>query len=166
MQHWRRNIQFAFCGLALATLLGGVAPAFGQEPGPPPPGDMGPPPDFDGAPPGRNVDRDLARMVKRYGLSDEQKAEIRPILVDEKQKLDAIFKDSSLAPEDRSAKIKAIHSDEVARVSALLTDDQRAKYQKDETRARQNDDGMGPDGGPPGPPPGGDSGGGPPPPGN
>ena len=166
MQHWRRKTRRAFFGLATVLWLAGIAGGAAQEPGAPPPGEMGPPPDFGGAPPSRNVDKDLARMVKRYGLTDEQASQIRPILLDEKQKLDAIFQNSPLAPEDRMAKVKSIRNDRVTRVSALLTDDQRAKYQKDEGRAQQSGGGMGPDGPPP-PRPDGEAGGGPlPPPGN
>lgn len=168
MQHWMERTAAIFCGLALIILLAGVRPATAQDQGPPQGEMMGPPPG-EGGPQAMNVDRQLTRLVKRYNLSDTQKTQIRPILEDGKKKMDALFQDSSLAPEDRFAKFKAIRDDQVARVSALLNDEQRAKYQKDETR---NGEGGGPDGpdGPPPPPPGGDEGGGggppPPPPGN
>jgi Spy/CpxP family protein refolding chaperone len=110
-----------------------------------------------------NVDKQLARMVKRYSLTDAQKAQIRPILVDVKQKMDAVFKDSSVEPEDRAARIRFIHADQVARISALLSDEQREKYQKDEARMHEDEGPGGPDGPPPPPPDGGD---GPPPPGD
>ena len=62
--------------IALWALTGFVLIAMGQtalcqEPGPPPPGPMG-------APPSMNVDKQLSKMTKRYGLSDAQKAQIRP----------------------------------------------------------------------------------------
>lgn len=158
MRHRMARIGVMFCGMAMAVWLAGARPMFAQEQGAPPSGEMGAPPNMGDGPPGMNVDKRLARMAKRYSLTDTQKTQVRPVLVDTKQKLDALFQDSSLAPEDRFAKIKSIHDDEVARISALMTDDQRAKYEKDEARAGED---RGP-GGPGGPPPDGE-GGGPPP---
>jgi len=148
MQRWLARMGIMFCGLVIAVNFFGAHPVFGQAPDQPP-NEMGPPPEMGGAPPGMNVDHQLSKMVNRYSLTDEQKAQIRPVLVDVKQKLDAVFLDSSLGPDDRSAKLKSIHDDEVARISALMTDDQRAKYQKDQAQMRE---GQGP-GGPGGPPP-------------
>ena len=145
--------------IALWALTGFVLIAMGQtalcqEPGPPPPGPMG-------APPSMNVDKQLSKMTKRYGLSDAQKAQIRPILAEEKTKMDALFQDSSLSPEDRFDKMRAIHEDEVARISPILSDEQRAKYEKDQKQMGREDGDQPPDGPPPPPPD--DQGGGPPP---
>jgi periplasmic protein CpxP/Spy len=162
MQYWTVRVAILYCGVAMALACAAAQPAFAQEPGPPPPDEMGAPPDVGEAPPAMNVDKQLAKMVKRYGLSDTQETQVRPILVDVKQKLDAVFQDSSFSPEDRDAKIKSIHDDEVARISAIMTSDQRARYQKDQARTREDQGPGGPDGPPP--PPNGDGGGGPPPP--
>lgn len=160
MQHTMNRLQLLLCGLAIAICFAPAVPMLAQDPGPPP-DDMGAPLDFAAETPSINVDKQLERMTKRYRLSDTEKAQILPILKDVKEKMDAVFKDTSLEPEERSAKIKSIHDDEVARISAVMTDDQRAKYQKDEARMQEE---PGPDGPPP-PPPGGDGEGGPPPPG-
>ena len=113
------------------------------------------------APPRMNVDKELARLAKRYALTDDQKTQVRAILEDEKQKMDALAKDSSQEPEDMYAKTEAIRGDESARISAVLKADQRAKFESDEQkRQRREKD----EGGPDGPPPdGGGPGGGPPP---
>ena len=145
--------------IALWALTGFVLIAMGQtalcqEPGPPPPGPMETPPSI-------NVDKQLTRMTKRYGLADTQKAQIRPILAEEKKKMDALFQDSSLSPEDRFDKMRAIHEDEVARISPILSDEQRAKYEKDQKRMGREDGDQPPDGPPPPPPD--DQGRGPPP---
>jgi hypothetical protein len=112
-------------------------------------------------PPSINVDKQLTRMTKQYGLADTQKAQIRPILAEEKKKMDALFQDSSLSPEDRFDKMRAIHEDEVARISPILSDEQRAKYEKDQKRMGREDGDQPPDGPPPPPPD--DQGRGPPP---
>lgn len=106
-------------------------------------------------PPKMNVDKELATMTKRYSLTDSQKSEIRPILVDQQHKMEALFQDSSLEPDERFSKLRAIHDEQVSKVSAVLTDSQRAKYQKDQKRMEQRP-------GPEGPPPPDGPGGGPP----
>jgi hypothetical protein len=107
-----------------------------------------------------DVDKELARMTKRYALSENQRSQLRPVLVDIKAKMDALSKDSSMEFGERMEKMRAIRDEQTSRISAILSDDQRAKYQKDmERKARDMGDGP-----PDGPPPGGDQGGGPPPP--
>jgi ElaB/YqjD/DUF883 family membrane-anchored ribosome-binding protein len=94
-------------------------------------------------------------MTKHYALSDAQKTQIRPILEETKKQMDALFQNASAAPEDQFDKMRRIHEDEVSKISAILNDTQRAKYQKDQERMAHE-----PPGGDPGPPP---EGGGPPP---
>lgn len=146
-----RGMRILLCAIAAYALVAPWQTAQCQEPGPPP-GPME-------APPSMNVNKQLSKMVKRYGLSDAQKEQIRPILTEEKKKMDELFQNSSLSPEERFNSMRAIHDDEVARISAILSDSQRAKYQKDQENMNRQD---GPDGPPP--PPLDDSGGGPPPP--
>ena len=69
-------------------------------------------------PPSINVDKQLTRMTKRYGLADTQKVQIRPILAEEKNKMDALFQDSSLSSEDQFDNVR-IHVDEVGRISPI-----------------------------------------------
>jgi hypothetical protein len=148
MEQVIRKIQIAVCALAGAMFIAMCQTASCQEPGPPPPGPMETAPSI-------NVDKQLTKMTKRYGLSDAQQKQIRPILVEEKKKMDALFQDSSLSPEDRFASMRAIHDDEVSKISAILNDDQREKYQKDQEHMAEPNDNE-PDGPPPdGPPPGG-----------
>lgn len=152
-----RKLPLMIACMLLFALLPTGHMAAAQEPGLPPDG-MGPP--MNSEPPTMNVNKQLAKMAKRYSLSDTQKEQIRPILEDVKKRIDGLFQDSSLAPEDRFSTMRSIHDDETSRVSAVLNDDQRAKYQKDQERKanQPSDEELGP---PPGPPP--DSEGGPPP---
>lgn len=153
MKRIEGRLKVWLCGLAFAVCFGAGAGIIAQEPGPPPPDGMQGPPDMQ--PPKMNVDKEIANMTKRYGLSDTQKAQIRPILVEQQHKFEAMFQDTSLAPEERFSKMRAIHDEQVSRISEVLSDSQRAKYQKDQKRMSQA---PGPDGPPP-PPPGGDGGG-------
>jgi len=114
-------------------------------------------PPFTAIQPRLNVDKELARLSRRYALSNDQKAQVREILLDEKRKMDALFAQSSIGPEQSFAKIRAIKEDEISRIAAILTPDQRSKYEKD-TKSRQPFS----DEPPPGPPPRGEDSPGPP----
>jgi hypothetical protein len=144
-------------GLVVGSSLAATYAAGAQEPPPPPPDGMDMPhPDM----PKMNVEKELARMTKRYGLSENQKVQIRLVLVDVKTKIDALSRDSSTDFGERMQKMRAIRDEQTSRISAILSDDQRAKYHKDmERNARDQGDGP-----PDGPPPPGGEGGGPPPP--
>jgi len=154
------RLRFSLYGLMLGALLITGHSLYAQEQGPPPPDGMEA--SQGGPPPRMNVDKQLARMTKRYALSDAQQTQIRPILTEENQKREALFQNTSLPREERFNKMKALHDDETARISAVLTDSQRAKYEKDQERMA-NHQREGNDSGEPPPPPPGDGGGGPPP---
>jgi Spy/CpxP family protein refolding chaperone len=137
------NRQFPSSVVMLAMISIGTARAMlAQAPGPP--DGMQPPPNMQ--PQKMNVDKELNKMSKRYGLSDAQKTQIRPILEDTQHKLEALFQDSSMAPDERFSKMRGIHEDQVSRISAILSDAQRSKYQKDQQRMPGD---MGPGGPPP-----------------
>ncbi len=157
MKGWSQGM---ILGLLVSTWLAATYSAGAQEPPPAPPDGMEMThPDM----PRMDVDKELARMTKRYGLSDSQKAQIRPVLVEIKAKMDTLSKDSSAEVGEWMQKMRAIRGEQTSRISAILSDDQRAKYLKDmERKAHDQDDG--PPDGPPPPPPSGDQGGGPPPP--
>jgi hypothetical protein len=110
--------------------------------------------------PKMDVDKELARLTKRYALSEVQKTQIRSVLVDTKAKMDAWSKDSLTDLGERMQEMRAIRDEQISRISAILSDEQRAKYQKDtERKARDQNDG--PPDGPPPPPSGGQGGEGP-----
>jgi hypothetical protein len=159
MRRIMARLQGILFGLAVGAWLAATYLAGAQEPPPPPPDGMEMPrPDV----PKMDVDKELARMTKRYALSEIQKAQIKPVLVNLKARMDALSKDSSTEFGERMQKMLAIREEQISRISAILSDDQRAKYRKD-TERQMRDQGDGPPDGPPPPPPGGE-GGGPPPP--
>lgn len=116
--------------------------------------------------------KELARMSKRYSLTEEQKAKIQPILLEQQKQVHALGEDTSLSDRAWNIAVKKAHEQTVSKVKLELTDVQLSKYVKDEAkRAKQDktedaeDDGPPPDGPPPGGPGGGGPGGGGPPPG-
>jgi Spy/CpxP family protein refolding chaperone len=99
-------------------------------------------------------------MQRQLNLSTDQTAQLRTIMGDERTKMEALRSNTSLSREDRGAQMMAIHKDGQAKIEAMLTPDQKTKYQAMEDRMRERgaERGRGP-GGPGGP--GGDA---PPPP--
>ena len=89
-------------------------------------------------------------MTKRYNLSSDQQAQIKPILANQQQQMQALHQDSSLSREDRMAKMKSIRDDSSAKISALLNDSQKQKFAQDQQRRQQQmqERGAAPAGGP------------------
>jgi hypothetical protein len=114
--------------------------------------------------------KELARLSKKYSLSDEQKSKIQPILLDQQKRIHTLGEDESLSNAEWNAEVRKVHRTTVLAIKAQLSDAQASKYAKDEDKlAKKSDDGNDdgdfgpPDGPPPGGGPGGPGGGGPPP---
>ena len=137
-------------GLLFAAWTIATCNTFAQQPGFPSPESMQAP--SSSFPTQRNVDTEVSTMTKRYGLSNDQAAQLRTILTDEQQKAATVLKDSSLTPPDLFAKMKSLKDDETTRISAILTPEQRTKYQND-LKQTQSSPPQAPAGFPP-PPPG------------
>jgi Spy/CpxP family protein refolding chaperone len=83
-----------------------------------------------------NPDQQAAMLQKRLGLTDDQVSQIKPILADRQQQMQAIREDSSAAPADRMAKARSVMQDSNAKIKAILTEDQRVKYDQMEQQMR------------------------------
>jgi periplasmic protein CpxP/Spy len=111
--------------------------------------------------------KELARLTRKYGLTEEQKARIQPLLAEQQRQVHVLGEDESLSDMAWSAAVRKVHQLTMLKVKVELTDAQASKYIKDEEKEAKKsqddggDDGM--DGPPDGPPPGGPGGGGPPP---
>ena len=138
------------CGVLFAAFAFATHSTSAQQPGMPSTDGMQAP--SSPFPPQRNVDDEVAKMTKQYGLSDDQATKIRAILNDEQQKTEAMLKDTSLSPPGLFTKIKSLREDETTRVSAVLNPDQRTKYQSDVKQQMQSR--QSPPSGFPPPPPG------------
>jgi protein CpxP len=147
------------CRLALSGLLAtgltlSSAAVFAQQDNAPPaPDASGQQPGYGHGQGGRqpmNPDEQVARMTKRYNLSADQQAQIKPILANQQQQMQALRQDSSLSREDRMAKMKSIREDSSTKIQAILNDSQKQKYAQDQQRMqeRMQERGGGPEGGP------------------
>jgi Spy/CpxP family protein refolding chaperone len=104
---------------------------------------------------GMDPDKRLARMTKRYNLTADQQSQIKPILQDEQQQMQAMHSDTSTSGDDKRAKMQSTHQASTQKIEAVLTDEQKQKFEADqqkmqERRAQHRHGGMnGPEGAPP-----------------
>ena len=140
----KRLFNLALSG---ALLLGATGPVLAQD-NPPPPQDQGQGP---GQPGGRGMrmdpDQQLQHMTRQLDLSADQQSQIKPLLVDRQQKMEALFQDQSLSREDRRAKMQSIRQDSQTKIEAVLNDQQKQKFEAMQQRGR----GRGGENGPPPP---------------
>jgi protein CpxP len=69
-------------------------------------------------------------MAKKLGLSEDQRKSLEPILADRVQQMESARADTSLAPQDKMARIKSINQDSDAKIEALLNDAQKQQYEQ------------------------------------
>jgi len=138
------------CGAAIV-----VSSASAQDTPPPPMPErsQGGPQDPGG--PGRGGMMDPERRTKmlteRLGLSDAQAAQVKAVFEDERTKGQALMADQTGDRESMRPKMEAIRKDSETRIAAILTPDQKAKWE--ELRAQQQRRGPPPGGTPPPQPP-------------
>lgn len=84
-----------------------------------------------------NPDEQLARMTKRYNLSADQQSQIKPILADQQQQMQALRGDSSMSGEDRMAKMQSIREGSNTKITAILNDSQKKQFSEDQQRMQE-----------------------------
>jgi len=145
----KKPFSFRLQSCVLALCLVGGAHGFAQEPGGAPetaaPGGGGHRGMMDPA-------QQLEGMTKRYNLSADQQTQLKPILAQQQQQMQALRGDSSLSREDRMAKMQSIRADTRTRIEAVLNDDQKKQFEADQQRMQERMQQRG-QGGPGGPPP-------------
>ena len=82
-------------------------------------------------------DEQVAHMAKRYSLTSDQQAQIKPILADQQQQVQALREDATLSKEDKKAKIQSIHADSTNKIQAVLNDTQKQKFAQDQQRRQE-----------------------------
>jgi Spy/CpxP family protein refolding chaperone len=70
------------------------------------------------------------RMADELGLTDEQRAKMKPLMEQERTELEALRADTSLTKEARRAKAGEVHRKYRELRDAILTPEQRAKADK------------------------------------
>ena len=129
------------CSLVLTGLLAtGVMLA--QEPGSAPEQSAAPQGDAGGMGGHRgghmmDPDQRLAHMTKRYKLTADQQSQIKPILEDEQTQMQAMRADSSTSRDDKRAKMMSMHQASTQKIEAVLTDEQKQKFEADQQKMQQ-----------------------------
>jgi len=85
-----------------------------------------------------NPERRLEMMQRQLNLTPDQTTAIKAIFEDERAKMEAArASDGSLSPEDRRAKMMAMREEEKTKIEAILTPEQKTKYEEMEARMRE-----------------------------
>jgi Spy/CpxP family protein refolding chaperone len=99
--------------------------------------------------------RQLEMMTKHLNLTSDQVTRIKAIDDDTRQQMMALRDDTSTPRDQKRPKMESIHQAQDAKIKAVLTDDQKTKYEAMQARMRERreerrEDGAG---SPPPPPP-------------
>ena len=138
--------------LAGCTILAGSAPMLAQDTAPASQ-DAPPPPHGEGRGGPGMQERQLEHMTKDLNLTPDQVTSIKAIQADNRTQMMALRDDTSTAGPDKRAKMMAMRDAEQTKIKAVLTDDQKTKYDAMMAKMRERREQHG-DGGPPPPPPG------------
>jgi hypothetical protein len=77
----------------------------------------------------RNIEALTAQMTLRYGLTSDQAANLRTILEEQARKFEQVA-NQGLLPQD-GGRLKSLEDEEISRISAILTSEQRTKYEQE-----------------------------------
>lgn len=96
-----------------------------------------------GAPP--SPEQQLEHLSTTLNLTDEQKTKIKPVLEQQSTDMQNLQKDTSLSPQDRHTKMRAIHDNTNSQIRAVLTPEQQSKLDsmKQHRQEMGHDKGMG-----------------------
>ncbi|MGB7548415.1 MAG: hypothetical protein WBM14_11750 [Terracidiphilus sp.] len=73
-------------------------------------------------------EQELQRLTKQLDLSADQQSRIKPLLVERRQKMQALFEDQSLSREDHRAKADSIRDETHGKILAVLNEEQKQKF--------------------------------------
>ena len=82
-------------------------------------------------------DQVVQKMSEKLNLTDQQKAQITPIIADRQQKMQALRADQSMERPEKMQKMKAINQDSDTKIKSVLTDEQKQKYEAMQQQARE-----------------------------
>jgi hypothetical protein len=78
----------------------------------------------------QNPARATHRLGRELGLTQDQVAQIKPILVNRQQQMMSLRSDSTLTDQDRKAKAHSIAEGSRNQIEALLTDTQKQQFEQ------------------------------------
>jgi len=135
--------------LAIGATALSALPAMAQDPSaPPPPQDQAGP--RQGGPGGMRGNQ-VEFLTKKLNLTPDQVTQVKAIDADTMNQMKALHEDTSVAGPDKRAKMMDIHKASQDKIRALLTDDQKTKFDALQAEMREHRENHG--GGQGGPPP-------------
>ncbi len=72
----------------------------------------------------------LAKLAQSLGLTNDQKAQLKPLLKSEAEQVRDIRQNTKLSPEEQRERIKEVRKDTRPQILAILTPEQRAKLKE------------------------------------
>ncbi len=85
----------------------------------------------------RSPDEVVEKLGVKLNLSGDQKAQIKPIIADRQQKMQALRSDSSLRRGQKGRQMKAIFEESDKKIKAILTPDQQKQYAELEQQMKE-----------------------------
>jgi len=76
-------------------------------------------------------------MTRRYKLTADQQAQIKPILTAQHDQMEQLHSNTSMSREDKMAKMKSVREDTKSKIEAVLTADQKQKFEADQSRMQE-----------------------------
>jgi Spy/CpxP family protein refolding chaperone len=145
-----RSLMLQIVALAMVGTAIGVLQARAQDPSaPPPPGQDAP---RNGGPGGRRGNQ-VEFLTKKLNLTPDQVTQVKAIDADAATQMKALHEDTSIAGPDKRAKMMDIHKASQEKIRALLTDDQKTKFDALQAQMWEHRGNHGGGEGPPPPPP-------------
>jgi Spy/CpxP family protein refolding chaperone len=134
--------------LAIGATALSALPAMAQDPSAPPPQDQAGPRQG-----GQGRGNQVEFLTKKLNLTPDQVTQVKAIDADTMGQMKALREDTSVAGPDKRAKMMDIHMASQDKIRALLTDDQKTKFDALQTqmRDRRGNRGGGDDAPPPPP---------------
>jgi Spy/CpxP family protein refolding chaperone len=152
-----RSLMLQIAVLVIVGTTLGALQARAQDPSaPPPPAPPGQAGSEHGrGGPGGMRGNQVDFLTKKLNLTPDQVTQVKAIEDDSRKQMMAVREDTSIAGADKRAKMMDIHKAAQDKIRALLTDDQKTKYDalQAEMRERMENRRGGPGGPPPPPPP-------------
>lgn len=127
-----------FTMFAAAVLLAACSAAASAETSQAPPPGKGPAAMMKSKGELGDPDKRLQLMKRNLGLSDEQVAQIRPIIVAEQTELEKLRGDSTLNREQRRARLEELNKNSAGKIRVLLSPEQQIKYDSIKGKITEN----------------------------
>jgi protein CpxP len=77
-----------------------------------------------------NPDQQLKHLSRALNLSSDQQSQLKPILEEQDQKMQALWQDQSLSRQDRHSKMMDLRQERTSKIESVLNDQQKQKFEQ------------------------------------